>query len=207
MSPRKYNNTNNKMSENNNASSSNETPTQKHELDIILESTVNHLQTIASVKKVASVKGISFQISITQLNKYKNLKDSSSVNALSENYIKVRDFMVDINKEISVIRDKAVAFYEEQEKDNYQQVNTESPIQNDKKKDKTLQDDNELVDETPLNYDKDDNDDNDNDNDDNDDKDDNELVDGFTKMKINNNDDNDDKLVENFTKMKINNKS
>tara|TARA_B110000259_G_scaffold188490_1_gene248182 strand:+ start:16919 stop:17506 length:588 start_codon:yes stop_codon:yes gene_type:complete len=195
------------MSENNNASSSNETPTQKHELDIILESTVNHLQTIASVKKVASVKGISFQISITQLNKYKNLKDSSSVNALSENYIKVRDFMVDINKEISVIRDKAVAFYEEQEKDNYQQVNTESPIQNDKKKDKTLQDDNELVDETPLNYDKDDNDDNDNDNDDNDDKDDNELVDGFTKMKINNNDDNDDKLVENFTKMKINNKS
>jgi len=174
------------MSENNNASSSNETPTQKHELDIILESTVNHLQTIASVKKVASVKGISFQISITQLNKYKNLKDSSSVNALSENYIKVRDFMVEINKEISVIRDKAVAFYEEQEKDNYQQVKTESSIQNDKKED-----------------DEDDKDDKKED-----DKDDNELVDGFTKMKINNDDDDDDKeLVEDFTKMKIDNKT
>jgi hypothetical protein len=182
------------MGENNNASSSNETPSQKHELDIILESTVNHLQTIASVKKVASVKGISYQIAITQLNKYKNLKDSDSVNALSENYIKVRDFMIEINKEISIIRDKAVAFYEEQEKDNYQQVNTESSIQNDKKEDDKKEDDKKEDDKKE------------------DDKDDKELVDGFTKMKINNDDndndnDNDDKLVENFTKMKINNKS
>ena len=106
-----------------NESSSNsngETSAQKHELDLLLESTVQHLQTIASIKKVASVKGISYQISITQLNKYPNLRNSSSVETLSDNYMKLKDFMIKINKDICAIRDTAVKFYEEQERDESQ---------------------------------------------------------------------------------------
>ena len=90
---------------------SGEDNTHKHELERFLEAVVVNCQHIAAISKGLCVKGVSHDVSLSELSKHEELADSSSIKILKDEYLRSKKTLADIVIKLSDLKEKYLAEY------------------------------------------------------------------------------------------------
>ena len=83
----------------------------KHELEQLLEAIVVNCQHVAAISKGLCVKGVSHDVSLAELAKHKDLKDSDSAKILKDEYMRSKEVLSDCVISLSKLKEKYLAEY------------------------------------------------------------------------------------------------
>ena len=83
----------------------------KHELEQFLEAIIVNAQHIAAISKGLCVKGVSHDVSLSELSKHEELTESKSVKILKDEYLHCKKTLADIVIKLSELKEKYLSEY------------------------------------------------------------------------------------------------